>query len=994
MKDAAGLALCYFDTVMFKKTGAHGDRGVVMEVMPGKRLSVLCVDGTEVVQKARDITVVDRSFLYPGMAVASASDLSGQAGVVTGVSTALDLVQLDGEPTVVARDVSPAEVQRVRELNPGDYVVSGPWLGRVLEASLDVDVLFDDGAVCRVTVSRPGRELEATMDKDKGNSDYFYPGQPVVGHGTVFKASRWLKGYWKPTRVKGTVAKVEMAGVLVYWVASSQMGTERSLFQASAPPAYQHNSHNLTFFCSGDGLLVRLWIVSERCFFRSPHCRGRAPTTCRTTATASNLYESSLPPASTATADEDGQESPSAAARGLTRTHRNRLRMGVKRMRRLDRRRAEFELSMSVADVRTTVDVLWQDGTRQYGVPSATLHPIWHRNERDFFPGQRVIRSTPSHVAAPTTATDLDAAGPAAARFGIVRSLNYKDQTVCVSWLKAATCAGEYPEVDCDETMSVYDNLRRSFDHKLFYGNIVVRLQPTDSARVDGDGGRSTEEPVPAQRNKKKGAADDLSWVGHIVDLCDAKYLQVKWGDGNTSKVLPHEIAVVKPQSVDKMLHDLGDWVYEDGDEDDAVDKAQEDTPQELAAADDEADDDSSSDSDGEDGPAAARTTGLADAVAQAMIRLYGEVLAQGKRYLVNGSAALASRLGRATTVNIETPAPVSGGGDDKEAAAAVASASDNGGDGSAGQGKAEADATGGGDDSFRFLHFEVVQSPPDHHYLNNLEQGTGGGRKWIKRVQKEWKILENNLPDTIYLRAFEDRMDLLRVAMVGASGTPYHDGLFFFDLQLPPSYPAVPPLVNYRSFGLRVNPNLYQSGTVCLSLLDTFGGKGTELWSPEASNVLQVVVSIQGLVLTAQPYYNEAGYAAQVGTPEGRRNELPYSENTYLLTLQTMLHLLRRPPAGFEAFVRHHFHHRGRHVLRACEAYLAGCLVGTLDGEARATELSRKRPCSVGFRLALANVVPRLVEAFNEIDADGCEQFDRLRAAADEQLLLTKGIN
>jgi hypothetical protein len=28
--------------------------------------------------------------------------------------------------------------------------------------------------------------------------------------------------------------------------------------------------------------------------------------------------------------------------------------------------------------------------------------------------------------------------------------------------------------------------------------------------------------------------------------------------------------------------------------------------------------------------------------------------------------------------------------------------------------------------------------------------QGTGGGRKWTKRVQKEWKILENNnLPGT-----------------------------------------------------------------------------------------------------------------------------------------------------------------------------------------------------------------------------------------------------
>jgi ubiquitin-conjugating enzyme E2 O len=237
--------------------------------------------------------------------------------------------------------------------------------------------------------------------------------------------------------------------------------------------------------------------------------------------------------------------------------------------------------------------------------------------------------------------------------------------------------------------------------------------------------------------------------------------------------------------------------------------------------------------------------------------------------------------------------------------------------------------------------------------------------------------IVRTNLTyaDTIYVRAFEDRMDLFRAAMVGARGTPYHDGLFFFDLQLPPSYPAAPPMVNYRSFGLRLNPNLYESGTVCLSLLDTFGGEGTELWSPASSTVLQVLVSIQGLVLTAQPFYNEIGYESLAGQPEGRRNELPYSENTYLLNLQTMLHLLRRPPAGFEVFVKNHFCRRGRRILRACEAYMDGCTVGSLDDEACPTELSKERPSSAGFRLALANVVPRLLQAFKEIGADDlCE--------------------
>ncbi|OEL27269.1 putative ubiquitin-conjugating enzyme E2 23 [Dichanthelium oligosanthes] len=222
--------------------------------------------------------------------------------------------------------------------------------------------------------------------------------------------------------------------------------------------------------------------------------------------------------------------------------------------------------------------------------------------------------------------------------------------------------------------------------------------------------------------------------------------------------------------------------------------------------------------------------------------------------------------------------------------------------------------------------------------------------------------------------------MDLLRAAMVGAAGTPYHDALFFFDVQLPPSYPAVPPQVYYHSFGLRVNPNLYNSGTVCLSLLNTFDGEDVERWSPASSSVLQVLVSIQGLVLTAQPYYNEPSYERQLGTLEGARNALPYAVNAYLLTLRTMLHLLRRPPAGFKALMVGHFRRRGRFVLRACEAYLQGCPVGTLDADACAMEESREWPCSAGLRLALTGVMPRLIEAFTEIGADGCEQFDRLQ--------------
>ena len=68
----------------------------------------------------------------------------------------------------------------------------------------------------------------------------------------------------------------------------------------------------------------------------------------------------------------------------------------------------------------------------------------------------------------------------------------------------------------------------------------------------------------------------------------------------------------------------------------------------------------------------------------------------------------------------------------------------------------------------------------------------------------------------------------------------------------------------------MRFNPNLYNTGKVCLSLLGTWrGGARSEEWSP-SSTMLQVLVSIQALIFVEKPYYNEPGVEAQMGTPEG----------------------------------------------------------------------------------------------------------------------------
>lgn len=65
------------------------------------------------------------------------------------------------------------------------------------------------------------------------------------------------------------------------------------------------------------------------------------------------------------------------------------------------------------------------------------------------------------------------------------------------------------------------------------------------------------------------------------------------------------------------------------------------------------------------------------------------------------------------------------------------------------------------------------------------------------------------------------------------------------FDIFFPDSYPNDPPHVLLRTTGggtARFNPNLYDTGKVCLSLLGTWSGTHScEKWSASKSSLLQV---------------------------------------------------------------------------------------------------------------------------------------------------------
>ena len=94
---------------------------------------------------------------------------------------------------------------------------------------------------------------------------------------------------------------------------------------------------------------------------------------------------------------------------------------------------------------------------------------------------------------------------------------------------------------------------------------------------------------------------------------------------------------------------------------------------------------------------------------------------------------------------------------------------------------------------------------------------------------------------------------------MIGTKNTPYENGFFFFTVSYPENYPNAPMKVWYYTTHpkMRFNPNLYNHGKICLSIINTWGDKDN--WKPEM-NTRSVLLSIQSMVLNENPLYNEPG--------------------------------------------------------------------------------------------------------------------------------------
>ena len=140
------------------------------------------------------------------------------------------------------------------------------------------------------------------------------------------------------------------------------------------------------------------------------------------------------------------------------------------------------------------------------------------------------------------------------------------------------------------------------------------------------------------------------------------------------------------------------------------------------------------------------------------------------------------------------------------------------------------------------------------------------------RRLKKDIKELLTNEEEMAKtgIHTFVDENDITNIyaLIIGTEGTPYEGGFYFFLITIPDDYPIKPPKITFLSTasGVRIHPNLYTEGKVCLSIVNTWDGDG---WSASYS-VRTMLMVIQCYVFVKYPLHNEPGYEKETESVGG----------------------------------------------------------------------------------------------------------------------------
>ena len=127
-----------------------------------------------------------------------------------------------------------------------------------------------------------------------------------------------------------------------------------------------------------------------------------------------------------------------------------------------------------------------------------------------------------------------------------------------------------------------------------------------------------------------------------------------------------------------------------------------------------------------------------------------------------------------------------------------------------------------------------------------------------VKRILSDIKEIKNDYNPKIFVYFDENNIKQIKALIIGPDDTPYEDGFFFFTIDIPDKYPFIHPGAKFETINgkIRFNPNLYENGKICLSILGTWSGPS---WKP-VMNLRSILLNLQSL-LHEYPIVNEPMY-------------------------------------------------------------------------------------------------------------------------------------
>lgn len=225
----------------------------------------------------------------------------------------------------------------------------------------------------------------------------------------------------------------------------------------------------------------------------------------------------------------------------------------------------------------------------------------------------------------------------------------------------------------------------------------------------------------------------------------------------------------------------------------------------------------------------------------------------------------------------------------------------------------------------YKLVEDETIWNP--YYYINELTK-SAMSKKGIERIMNECVSLNVDLPiqydASIFLMMCSSNLNAFRTVITGPKDTPYENGCFIFDILLPSDYPDSHPFVQFVNHNTkRFNPNLYNDGKVCLSLIGTWGSpdRGSEFWNPKMSTIFQLLLSIQSQILVEEPWFNEPGRYTSTDVAS-KKASVEYNKTIEGYTfmhaiIDLIIHAEKIYGTTVSNIIKTHFKHKKSDILR-----------------------------------------------------------------------------